>query len=79
MHLRALAREQLGMPLARWRIWRRFRQAALSLGAGHTLALAAADAGFADQAHFGRRMREMYGVKPLQVVPVLRAQGRRAT
>lgn len=79
VHLRALAREQLGMPLARWRIWLRFRQAALSLGAGHTLAEAAVDAGFADQAHFSRCMREMFGVTPAAVLPVLRAQGRRAT
>lgn len=32
--LRALARRQLGVPLARWRIWRRLARAAAALGEG---------------------------------------------
>ena len=49
--LRALARQQLGMPLARWRVWTRLRRAAEALQQGQSLADAATEAGFADQAH----------------------------
>jgi AraC-like DNA-binding protein len=72
--LRALAQEQLGMPLARWRIWQRFGLAAKTAAAGGSLAEAALAAGFADQAHLSRQMREMFGVPPSQVLPLLRAQ-----
>ncbi|MFF9645781.1 AraC family transcriptional regulator [Kitasatospora aureofaciens] len=71
--LRALARRQLGVPLARWRIWRRLARAVDALGDGHTLAEAALAGGFADQAHFSRQMREMTGLTPSEVLPVLRA------
>nr|BEK63547.1 hypothetical protein KPHV_07740 [Kitasatospora purpeofusca] len=84
--LRALAQEQLGLPLARWRIWRRLARAADALRAGSTPAEAALLGGFADQAHFGRRMREMTGLTPAAVLPALRpvpppvgGQARRAT
>jgi hypothetical protein len=42
-HLRAcaLARHQLGMPLARWRVWTRLRRATEALQAGQSLADAA--------------------------------------
>lgn len=71
--LRALAQEQLGMPLARWRIWRRFGLAAAAVRRGETLADAALAAGFADQAHFSRQMREMFGVSPAVLAPLMRA------
>ncbi|GAA4090202.1 hypothetical protein GCM10022248_70210 [Nonomuraea soli] len=70
--LRALAREQLGMPLARWRIWQRLSRAAEALREGRTPADAAAVAGFADQAHFHRRMREMIGLTPAAVARAVR-------
>jgi AraC-like DNA-binding protein len=77
--LRALARHQLGMPLARWRVWARLRHAAEALRAGQSLADAATTAGFADQAHLSRWMREMMGLTPAAVLPVLRDHSRRAT
>lgn len=77
--LRALARRQVGMPLARWRVWARLRRAAEALQADQSLAEAAITAGFADQAHLTRRMREMMGVTPASVLPVLRGHTRRAT
>jgi AraC-like DNA-binding protein len=77
--LRALAREQVGMPLARWRVWAQLRRAAEALRAGQSLADAAVTAGFADQAHLTRRMREMMGVTPAVVLPILRAHSLRAT
>ncbi|MFG2059643.1 helix-turn-helix domain-containing protein [Micromonospora sp. NPDC048930] len=66
--LRALARHQVGMPLARWRLWARLRRAAEALRAGQSPAEAAITAGFADQAHFTRRMREMMGLTPAAVL-----------
>ncbi|MFJ6770378.1 helix-turn-helix domain-containing protein [Kitasatospora sp. NPDC091257] len=71
--LRALARRQLGVPLARWRSWQRLSRAALALGEGCSPAQAAFAGGFADQAHFSRWMRELTGLTPSQVLPALRA------
>lgn len=70
--LRALALQQLGMPLARWRVWARLRRAAEALRDGQPLAEAAVTAGFADQAHLSRWMREMMGMTPSAVLPALR-------
>lgn len=77
--LRALARQQVGMPLARWRVWARLRRATEALRSGQPLADAAITAGFADQAHFTRQMREMMGLTPAAVLPALRGHSRRAT
>ncbi len=70
--LRALARSQIGMPLPRWRVWSELRRAAEALRAGQSPSEAAITAGFADQAHLTRRMREMVGLTPAAVLPVLR-------
>jgi AraC-like DNA-binding protein len=77
--LRALARQQLGMPLARWRVWTRLRRAAEALKSGQSLADAAAVAGFADQAHLTRQMREMMGLTPAALLPIVRSQSLPAT
>ncbi len=77
--LRALARQQLGMPLARWRVWTRLRRAAQALQRGQSLADSATAAGFADQAHLTRQMREMMGLTPAALLPIVRAQSLRAT
>ncbi|KAA0083738.1 AraC family transcriptional regulator [Mycolicibacterium sp. P9-64] len=77
--LRALARSQLGMPLARWKVWTRLLRAAEALLAGQSLAEAASTAGFSDQAHLTRQMREMMGLTPAMILPVLRDQSLRAT
>jgi AraC-like DNA-binding protein len=77
--LRALARRQVGMPLARWRVWAGLRRAAEAMRAGQSPADAAITAGFADQAHLTRRMREMVGLTPAAVLTTLRDHSRRAT
>ncbi|MBB4913993.1 AraC family transcriptional regulator [Streptosporangium saharense] len=77
--LRALARSQVGMPLTRWRVWVRLRRAAEALQAGRSPAEAALTAGFADQAHLTRGMREMMGLTPATVLALLRGHSRRAT
>ncbi|MFI5506303.1 helix-turn-helix domain-containing protein [Mycobacterium sp. NPDC051804] len=77
--LRALARQQLGMPLARWRVWTRLRRAAEALRRGQSLADAATEAGFADQAHLTRQMREMMGLTPAALLPIVRSHSLQAT
>jgi AraC-like DNA-binding protein len=77
--LRALAQEQLGMPLVRWRIWQRFLIAARTVARGGSLAEAALAAGFSDQAHMSREMRKMFGISPSKVLPLLRGQDLFAT
>ncbi len=77
--LRTLARAQVGMPLTRWRAWAQLRRAAEALQAGRSPAEAAITAGFADQPHFTRRLREMMGITPAAVRPLLCPQSRRAT
>jgi methylphosphotriester-DNA--protein-cysteine methyltransferase len=77
--LRALARAQLGMPLARWRVWSRLKRAAEALSGGQSLADAAITAGFADQAHLSRQMREMMGLTPADLLPIVRRHSLRAT
>lgn len=63
-HLRTLVRDQLGLPLSTWLIWRKLERAALELARGAGLADAALAAGFADQAHCARSMRRMFGLTP---------------
>jgi methylphosphotriester-DNA--protein-cysteine methyltransferase len=55
------------------------RRAAEALQAGEPLTDAAVTAGFADHAHLTRQMREMMGLTPTAVLPVLRGHPRRAT
>jgi len=77
--LRSMARRDLGIPLARWRIWSRLRRAMESIQGGATVAEAAVVAGFADQAHLTRQTREMVGMTPAAVLPVLQNSYLRAT
>jgi AraC-like DNA-binding protein len=63
-HLRELARNQLGFPLSTWLIWRKLERGARELAAGATIVDAALAAGFADQAHYARSMRRMFGITP---------------
>ncbi|TLF74519.1 helix-turn-helix domain-containing protein [Nocardia cyriacigeorgica] len=61
--LRYLVDEQIGVPLARLRRWRRLRSAIGVLPTG-SVADAAAHAEFADQAHLSRTARDMVGRAP---------------
>jgi len=62
--LRALCRQQFGVPFSKLVVWRKVRQACLAMGRGESLAQAAADAGFADQAHLTRTMSDVIGLTP---------------
>ncbi|MEV0371058.1 helix-turn-helix domain-containing protein [Streptomyces sp. NPDC050636] len=61
--LRALVRQDVGIALARLRRWGRLRTAIADLP-DSTAALAAATAGFADQAHLTRTARDFIGRTP---------------
>ncbi|MEU5951056.1 helix-turn-helix domain-containing protein [Streptomyces sp. NPDC047525] len=61
--LRALVRQDVGIALARLRRWARLRTAIADLP-DSTTALAAAAAGFADQAHLTRTARDFLGRTP---------------
>lgn len=71
--LRALARAQLGVPLATWLAWRRLARAGQAMAAGAAPAEAALAGGFSDQAHFTRATRKVFGVTPGMARPVLAA------
>jgi len=62
--LRALAVEQLAVPLSKWIIWRKIRRACQALASGSDLADAALVGGFSDQAHFTRTMKQVMGITP---------------
>lgn len=62
--LRALAGEQLGIPLAKLVLWRKVKAASQALLGGAPLAEAAAAGGFADQAHLTRTMSQVLGITP---------------
>lgn len=72
--LRALAQAQLDVPLTAWLAWHRLARAGASLATGATLAQAAVDAGFADQAHLSRAYRKVFGITPRTAQDVARAQ-----
>ena len=74
--LRALVHEQTGASPAHWRMWRRLRAAILDLPA-KPIALAAFDAGFADQAHLTRTATRLVGQSPGDLARVLNATSRR--
>ncbi|MDP2124495.1 MAG: AraC family transcriptional regulator [Parvibaculum sp.] len=62
--LRELAQTELGVALSQWLLWQKLARASRALADGAGLAQAAAAGGFADQAHFTRTMRRMFGVTP---------------
>ncbi|MEO3886681.1 helix-turn-helix domain-containing protein [Nonomuraea sp. B5E05] len=64
--LRTLVRASLGVPLARLRQWGRLREAIAGLP-NRSVAAAAADAGFADQAHLTRTARTLLGRTPISL------------
>lgn len=64
--LRALVRHDVGVALARLRRWGRLRMAIADLPEA-TAALAAANAGFADQAHLTRTARDFIGRTPISL------------
>lgn len=75
--LRALAHAQLGTPLTRWLVWRRLLRAGAAMASGASLAEAAAESGFADQAHLSRATRRVFGITPATAQRVVAEQAKR--
>ena len=69
--LRALASEQLGVPLAKLVLWHKVKTASQALLGGSSLSAAAAAAGFADQAHLTRSMGNVLGITPAMAKAIL--------
>jgi len=62
--LQHLFKQQVGLPLRRYRLWLRIRRVIEQALTYHNLTEAAISAGFADSAHFSRVFKEMLGVPP---------------
>lgn len=62
--LRTIAHDQLGVSLATWAVWRKLERSVRALVDGMTLVDASNAGGFADQAHFTREMRRLFGITP---------------
>lgn len=63
-HFAHLFSEQVGVPLRRYVLWRRLREALAGAMRGDSLTAAAHAAGFADSAHLSRAFRDHFGVAP---------------
>lgn len=71
--LRVLARQQLDTSLSQWVRWKKLELAGKALLDGASLADAAFEGVFADQAHFSRSMRKAFGITPGSAHSALRA------
>lgn len=66
--IRTLAREQIGVPLSTWVMWKKLVEANKALSAGADLSEAALAGCFADLSHFSRTMKRMFGVTPTEAL-----------
>jgi len=55
---------ELGLPIHKYRIWLRLKNASRLYFDGHTLTFAAHESGFSDAAHFSRTFSRMFGAAP---------------
>lgn len=62
--IRHLFKAQIGISIQRYLLWSKVKQAFIQLTKGDSLSQAAYSAGFADQAHMTRTIREMFGLSP---------------
>ena len=69
--LSRLFQQELGLPYRPYRRWRRVYQALLFVQGGANLTEAAIAAGFSDSAHFSRTFRQVFGVRPSEIAPLL--------
>ena len=70
--LSRLFHREMGMPYRPYRRWRRVQQALSLLERGANLTEAAIGAGFSDSAHFSRTFRQLFGVTPSAIAPLVR-------
>ena len=62
-----LFKEEVGVPIRRFRQWHRMRVVAALVSKNQTLTDAALGAGFADSSHFSRAFRNMFDITPSSV------------
>lgn len=62
--LRHLFREQLGIPIRSYRLWRRMSRAVELIPEARSITELAHAAGFADSAHLSRAFRQLFGMSP---------------
>ncbi len=62
-----LFRAQVGLPVRRYLLWMRLRNAVRMLDAGESLTTIAHAAGFADSAHLTRTFKQMFGLAPSEI------------
>jgi AraC-like DNA-binding protein len=65
-----LFRDEMGLPVRRYLLWLRLRDALVELARGTSITEAAHAAGFADGAHFSRTFRRMLGFTPSDALRV---------
>jgi AraC-like DNA-binding protein len=56
--------DEMGLPMRRYALWLRLREAFLTLAEGSSLTEASHRAGFSDSAHMSRTFRGMFGIPP---------------
>ncbi|CCN83415.1 putative AraC-type DNA-binding domain-containing protein [Vibrio nigripulchritudo SFn27] len=61
-------REHTGMPVRRYRIWRRLRKVIELYVAGKSMTEAAIEAGFSDSSHFSSSCKKLLGLSPSQLL-----------
>ncbi|MES2821237.1 MAG: AraC family transcriptional regulator [Pseudomonadota bacterium] len=66
--LSALFKQDMGLPLRRYRVWLRLRVLVGFISQGLSLTEAALMAGFSDSAHFSNSCRKLLGIKPTDVL-----------
>lgn len=66
--LQHLFKQQVGLPLRRYRLWLRIRRVIEQALTCNSLTEAAVSAGFTDSAHFSRVFKEMLGVPPSAIL-----------
>lgn len=66
---------ETGIPYRRYLLWLRLQRAVDFARSGATLAEAAVEAGFSDQAHLSRTFRAMLGLSPAAVLPLREVWG----
>lgn len=68
IHLMQLFKKQSGMTIGRFQLWQKVIYATIEALQGKNMAMAAAEAGFSDAAHFSRVFKEILGVTPTNVL-----------
>ncbi len=63
-----LFKQQIGVPIRRYRQWHRLYVAAVEVARGNSLTDAAIAAGFTDSSHFSHTFRTMLGMKPSTIL-----------